>query len=776
MTKPTDVKAYNNFVKGLITEANPLTYPEGSSKDELNFVLNRDGSRQRRLGMDYEEKYTLSSVIPTVTVDTGALSIHEWHNAGGDGNTNFAVIQIGDTLYFHGLNGESISAEAKTFTVDLNTFSTGYSTNFGGSVIATSTGRGTLFVVSKDTEPFYIEYDQNTDTISTTQITIEVRDFDGVLSTESAVALTDDLTTTPTVLDRSHEYNLKNQGWDTGVLSSTGPTNKNAISAWRDGFPTTYPANSHDVVFGYFQDGLNRKWKAVAITNQKSTGNTRTSKGHFIFNAFIKDRDSVTVDQAWLSAGTISTEREKNRPSAVEFYASRVWYAGVESAFVTGQEGDSNNSNIWFSQILTDNRRAGRCYQDGDPVDEESNALLPNDGGVVRIPEIGVIKQLISTQQYLLVFADNGVWSISGALDSGFTADDFQVRKISDIGVLSPNSVVRAEGNVFYWSDGGIYVASPEQVSGTMGVQNLSETTIQTFFNDIPYQNKKFVWGNYDPFSRKVSWAFSNLTTFDGSNQAYRYNRLLELDLVLQAWSVSSVENLATNSPYITGFVQTVSAVSNAYELEVVDLNGVVVVNAAAETVFVNRTADGTSQTNTKFLTIVPQDNSAQVRYTFSRFKNLSFKDWTTQDAESGGINFKSFLLTGVELFGDLTRDKRAHRIWCFFDRTETGFSAVSANQSDYANPSGCFVSTRFDFSSSGTSGKWSPRKQMYKLNPLYVPVNAADTFDYGYDVVVVEDSVTGMGKGMSLYFESEDGKDCRLLGWGVQVSINRKP
>jgi hypothetical protein len=51
----------NTFIKGLITEANPLTFPENASIDEDNFVLNRDGSRQRRNGMDYENDYALVS-------------------------------------------------------------------------------------------------------------------------------------------------------------------------------------------------------------------------------------------------------------------------------------------------------------------------------------------------------------------------------------------------------------------------------------------------------------------------------------------------------------------------------------------------------------------------------------------------------------------------------------------------------------------------------------------------------------------------------------------
>ena len=43
-TVPAEV---NTFVKGLITEASPLTFPDNASLDELNFILNKDGSRRR---------------------------------------------------------------------------------------------------------------------------------------------------------------------------------------------------------------------------------------------------------------------------------------------------------------------------------------------------------------------------------------------------------------------------------------------------------------------------------------------------------------------------------------------------------------------------------------------------------------------------------------------------------------------------------------------------------------------------------------------------------
>ena len=57
MTRTTLAAELNTFVKGLITEATPLTFPANASLDEDNFVLNRQGSRQRRFGMNFEEDF-----------------------------------------------------------------------------------------------------------------------------------------------------------------------------------------------------------------------------------------------------------------------------------------------------------------------------------------------------------------------------------------------------------------------------------------------------------------------------------------------------------------------------------------------------------------------------------------------------------------------------------------------------------------------------------------------------------------------------------------------
>ena len=73
-TVPAEV---NTFVKGLITEASPLTFPENASLDELNFILNKDGSRQRRLGMEFRPD-SVNLTLPVSTVNGLKINTFKW--------------------------------------------------------------------------------------------------------------------------------------------------------------------------------------------------------------------------------------------------------------------------------------------------------------------------------------------------------------------------------------------------------------------------------------------------------------------------------------------------------------------------------------------------------------------------------------------------------------------------------------------------------------------------------------------------------------------------
>src|SRR4030066_994020 len=94
-------KQINAFVKGLITEASPLTFPENASLDEENFDLDLNGSRKRRLGVDYETGYTLTSTgFTTAELQTGRQSSHVWTFPGGSTTVTLGVIRILNKLWF----------------------------------------------------------------------------------------------------------------------------------------------------------------------------------------------------------------------------------------------------------------------------------------------------------------------------------------------------------------------------------------------------------------------------------------------------------------------------------------------------------------------------------------------------------------------------------------------------------------------------------------------------------------------------------------------------
>ena len=99
-------KEYVSFVKGLVTEAGPLAFPENASFDEENCVLNRNGSRQRRLGMDFEEEFALR---PVTIGATTALSSHRWENVANNAAFQFAVVQTGNILQVFNANAVGIS-------------------------------------------------------------------------------------------------------------------------------------------------------------------------------------------------------------------------------------------------------------------------------------------------------------------------------------------------------------------------------------------------------------------------------------------------------------------------------------------------------------------------------------------------------------------------------------------------------------------------------------------------------------------------------------------
>ena len=167
-------RTVNNLIKGLVTEAGELTFPEGASIDELNCSLSRDGSRSRRLGLEFETSNDLSSF--PVNPDE-IFTVGQWDNPGGVAGLTFMVVQAGSTLYFYNAGTAPYSAQYTGLSVDLSSYEIA-GKDISVSRVEFATIATVLVVASEAINTVYLTYDGAN--ITTTEIEFRIRDFEWI--------------------------------------------------------------------------------------------------------------------------------------------------------------------------------------------------------------------------------------------------------------------------------------------------------------------------------------------------------------------------------------------------------------------------------------------------------------------------------------------------------------------------------------------------------------------------------------------------------------------
>jgi hypothetical protein len=489
-------------------------------------------------------------------------------------------------------------------------------------------------------------------------------------------------------------------------------------------------------------------------------GNTPAPKGHYILDVFNQIR-----------TGGDSNVSTSKRPSVLGFYAGRAWFAGIPDHQYTG--------DVFFSPVLTDLTKIGNCYQEYDPTAEDLNALLATDGGKIHIADLGTVYDAKAIGQDYVLFSSNGVWAISGGDARGnFKADDFSIRKITDQGTIARDSVVVAEGAAFWWGEGGIWSMSGSQVDESLTVNRITRETIQSFYDDIDAPNRAYARGHYDSFEKKVYWLYNDTQGYDAINFRFRYNRILILDLSLGAFYTYTISDLDDNSPWISDMsLKTPGSESIiVYDIfqdedDVVEADDDIVQDVAFEAF---------ASVKLKFLTVV-QNVDTTYSYTFSEFKDTSFHDWATWDAQvnnisNEGANYESAIQTGWNSFDDLIREKTITHLTSFFNRTESGFAETEEEGVvEFTDPSGALIQVRWEFTDQDNN-RWTTPSQAYRLRQSYIPEDALDPFNYSYTVVSSKHRMRGRGTSFSVRYLSEEGKDMQLIGFAVNVRAGAKP
>jgi hypothetical protein len=793
-----NLKPVNTFNKGLITEATVMTFPEGASSDELNCDLLKNGARQRRRGIVYEDNYqTFSSVQLGDLVHT-----ETWTNVSGIGGTEFLVVQHNNILYFFDKSAPIISAAQKSFSIDLYTYSVANTFNAASVPIQTASINGFLVITSPAIEPLRVEYITTSDSISVSKITINIRDFEylgmsadiaSVSRSSNVVTVNTSFTHSLTVGDvvqivcnigsfngtftvvtapSSTSFTYAQTAANVSLTLTSGIATETRFDVNTDLYPSritsnyqydlynmgwaepgTYRASDNDystpyAAFGAAFPPRNKPWYIGAIVNSsgdrvytdrtfRSTtfGKSLSPNGYYIVDFFNQNRSSVS------GISGLATILEVARFSTTTAYAGRVWFAGLNSK--------KNGGKIFFSKVVESKDDIGKCYQVASPTAEDSAGVVDSDGGYIVIPEASEIQALFSTGSILYVMASNGIWAIGG-VDQVFKATEYFVSKVSNTGIVNFRTLVNANGSPVFWDTTAIYTI---QLENNQPIITTISDNIKTVYDNISNDAKRNASAVYDQKNKRIYWLYSDNSSADSGKK----NNILILDLDIQAYFPWRISDTTSSTPYLlTGYYTTGIGTSNQ-DLNVV--SGVdQVIDASSNTVVQNIASSLSSTSQVEFLV-----KTSAGPMTVATFSSRSFLDW-------GSADYSSYAETGYDFYGSATLKKNTPYITTYLKRTEQNF-VVSGSGYTVDFPSSCQFLTKWDLSVDNS--RWGNSQQIYRLMnyPIVDPSNL--TFTYPYDTIVCRTKIRGKGRVMRLRFESEQGKDFYLIGWEIISGTN---
>ena len=255
---------------------------------------------------------------------------------------------------------------------------------------------------------------------------------------------------------------------------------------------------------------------------------------------------------------------------------------------------------------------------------------------------------------------------------------------------------------------------------------------------------------------------YTGSTPNNGESVFNKKNRVLTLDISIQAFYPWEVSDSTSNTDYIIGSEYIQGFGSDFVDFDVFTSDGDDVLTAGGDDVVINKLTKLSQADSSVALMIFDASNS---KMTFGFFQGTEFLDW-------GNANYSSYAEAGYDFLGDLVLKKNAPYVQVYLRPTETGFAGSDELGYNPVRESSLLVSSYWDFRNNTSS---TPQ-QAYRLK--YMPVvneSALNTWDYPENVVTTRLKMRGHGRSMRLRFESEQGKDFVLLGFGIISAANQR-
>ncbi|AJT60716.1 putative head closure protein [Citrobacter phage CVT22] len=756
----------NSFSKGIITEASPLSFPDNASINENNLVIENDGSRRRRFGMDYEPQFVTRNTNQLITADL-AFASFSWKAPGGYSDIELLVVQVGSQLFMFNSTMRPVSGSL-VYSADL-----GIASN---TTVSFAASDGLLVVASTTATIRVYDWDGTTVVPSTGRLLI--RDLFGVSDVVSGNNLLEGsgVAFRPATTTSAHTYNLRNQTFAVPRFNETDEILYDPIYYFQLKHGV-YQSNSDNLVVYLYADpnqtsDRNTRRYFAQDNFANPLGTFRAPVGYFIIDALDRGASRMSeigklhaqYPQLVATVTSLPTDRTPDGASVVTSFAGRVWFSGFSSKIIGGDsESPRMGSYVLFSKLVKSPSDVYKCYQDGDPTSAEAPDLLDTDGGFIRLDGANNIQKLINVGDSLIVVAENGVWRVTGGSGYGFKATDYLTSKVTEHGSVSPEAVVVVDNTIMFWSEDGIYHLAPNQY-GDWVATSLTTNTIQSLYDNIPYNFKIRAKGLFDSYQRRVRWIYS--TELVAGVEAQE----LVLDVNLGAFYTASVAQIpGLNSPKPVSLVRVPPFTIGTEDTSVIDMSSNTVVDSLTNTVVVSEEAQISAISELLYVTSVPSVDGL-FKFTFSYYYDTGFRDWRSHN--NIGIDAKAFLITGWTGFGDFQRMKQIPYLTIYSIKTETGFDT----QYNPINPSSVLVQSQWSWSNSASSGKWSPQFQAYRHKRLWFPEDNLESFDDGDLVVKTRNKLRGRGSVLSLKFDTEPDKDFHVLGWSYTINVNGKP
>lgn len=718
----------NKFNKGLVGSASPVDFPIDAASTLKNFVIEKDGSLRKRAGLSTKHSFSLTSTDSIPIKPDGASNLLGYvSNFRSKNDLLLLVLEIRNV--YAGVSNDIIRFVEYDITSN-SSREIGVATSSGAEprfpynngVTGSAIDLGGAFTVTSSEQCYTLYYDSALDKIAYDPdiADIRIRDSWGVSYEEGApgAAALANATLYPKLV-----YNAYNNGYggaDVVKLNATDDGRFVPGKLYSAGL-TFQSKNSGPVLSNnhYLQ---NQEFFTEIVPRGKWIGSPYNWK-----RLSVKSSGSavVSVDNGLALSTTLYTDSILSN--------GRVWH-WAKNYEHSGNALDRNTPNpdtmILFSQVVIGGEGASKCYSANDPTacGDIPAQPLEADGGVIVISGSGAILQLIDYDGRIIVFAENGVWEISGP----FSPINYQIRKLTDERLSDHRTVVFIDDRVVFMGEGAIMAIVRDPRYNTLSATDISSPSLA----DMYLQRYKV--------TRDTAIAFSAYNGVDG---------------VVEWWMCKDVSTPVSGGVYTVLCYDKVLGVFYSKEY--------VIPESAGNFRFIGTVEDFT--TPGKFLLIglhkASVGSSATVSIVDPEAGDLI--DTITTSEGQVELPYSAELETGAASFGDASKAKNAPYISLYFKQTEGAYNELG----DFDTPSSCLMRLKWDFSRSADTGKWTDEREMYRLNRFNYPDTAS--FDYGYDVVVTKNKVRGRGKALRIKLTIPSGKTCHLYGWNFTLLTN---